>query len=164
MKGEIELNGEKYILKEEVKDLVDVQVENFEYGLYKKYLEKLYKLFSFARTPISQQQALSQENLAVFDHAKVCMCVAKSNRAKDILRLFICNDEEYVPLKVLELDYEGEGAKKGQVNLSTEYMKKIYDFLTVDTEYEKIHINTAKDYPATFSNSDWIFILAPRVS
>lgn len=164
MENEIELNGKKYVLKG-IKDKKESEFEGFEFKEYEKLLKTLNKFLSFKKEYLSQSEAFAIDELGVMDPANVLLIIAKSERAKDLLRLFHHKDgEDHKNFfhKSPELDYTSFD-KEIKSKYSIEYLNKIIELFSICDEVENVSFQTGSDYPLTVENDDWKAILAPRV-
>lgn len=117
-------------------------------------------------------KVLPEENIIVLDDVNVLGVVAKSMRAKQILKKFINiggNHEkikDYISLP--SLNYNALKDENIKSVYSIDYLIKIVDFwkviskITVN-ETKGIKVMVRKDYPMITEDDDWKLILAPRV-
>lgn len=145
------------------KKMNDVDLKPFEIFNYKDYLsivKNLSSLISFAEKPILQKEALSLKQLVKIDSANVCMVIALSDRAKDVLRLFINCDSNIEKIPDLSF-YEKNENVLCSSRFSVHYLTVIIKFF--DYENDSLRISLKNDYPVKIENKDFAFILAPRV-
>lgn len=136
-----------------------------------KIMRQLSKILSRTRTNVPESKIKNKKPLMVLDPANVLGIVAKTFRAKKILRKYISIDE-YKDLKgyykVPDLKYFMEDKEEIKSKLSVDYLTMINDFFKMlktlsDYSYDSVYMKIRKDYPLTVENDDWSFILAPRV-
>lgn len=162
----IELNGKSYVLEESIKKTSKKELDGFKFKEYKHYLTKLEKMFSFTQEPLDFQTALSYEKLSVLDSANVLMVIAKTDRAKDLLRNFIWRDdfdeERNTKNASIKLEFKAKEDEIFQSKYSNEYLVRMIDFFNFD-EDESVKLSSGHNYPLKLFNCDWEMILAPRV-
>ncbi len=131
-----------------------------------KILKALNKILSEIDDCPSEKEMLKMDDVIVLDPANVMGIIAKTNRAKKLIRRFVLKDEN--PRKAPSLEYHKQ--EVGKCRLSTEYMVQAINLFKVistlkgdDAEEESFNIISAKNFPITMSNKDWAIILAPRI-
>lgn len=166
MDEKIQLNGKNYILEGSITKSEKREFEGFTFKEYKHYLMKLEKLFNFTDQAISSETALSCEKLSVLDPANVLMVIAKTDRAKDILKNFIWkeefDEEKNVKNATMKLDFKSTKEELIQSKYSNEYLVKMLDFFNFDKQ-DGVKLCSGSDYPLKIFNNDWEMVLAPRV-
>lgn len=164
MENEIKLNGEDYVLKSSIvnkKNEIESYTNGYNQKTYLKLLNSLSKLLTITSCPMPQDIAFEKERLNVMDAANVLLVVAKSKRAKDILRMCVYYDD-YEYQKPVALDFVNEGEHSSS-KFSVDYIKKIISFFSFLDDNGSVCVAVSKDFPSLYANEDWEFILAPRV-
>ena len=164
---EITLNNEIYVLKKDIEEIkeeekLDVYYEHFNINIQKRADLILKKLrFTEQHLIHSDEVLMSKENVAVMDGANICMVVAKSEKAKMLLKKYINIDKDDV--KVPELTFDTNCVSK----YDAEEIKNITDFFyslrETNNKSVEVSIEMNKDHPIKIFNDDFEFILAPRV-
>jgi len=134
-------------------------MELYEAKKEAQLLKELVKLLVDAEQPLSEEEAVKQD-LAVMTPDNTIMLVAKTEKAKRILRRFI--DKESGRAKVPTLVYS-----KSDVEIKSDYcierMFSIMKLLKTDNKEGSITIRMNKDFPATIENDNFRVIIAPRI-
>ena len=170
---QIKHKGRLYVLKTDIikeqkqdKELSLTEIQKLDFKPYtsveKVKLNKALKKLLFEENLSSEQWALKQKKVCVMDRANVCMIIAKSSRAKQVLAKYV--DIEST-IKAPKLNYKGD-LKQTSCKYSSDYMQKCTNFfacLNSATELIVFKLLFKEDYPLTALNDDWEFILAPRV-
>jgi hypothetical protein len=172
--NEITLNGEKYLLltdvesryikKEQAK--IPPAFEHYPVEVESRLHTKLKKLLKPVVDCITEYDAV-KEAFGVMDGANVLMVVARSMRARALLRRYVSVDVDLdARQRIPELTYT-EGAQ-WKSWYSVDYMLPIMDFFSATKESKNdsvgVNFKIGTDYPITICNDDFEFILAPRVS
>lgn len=168
MKDTIKIDGIEYVKKgKKNKKQKKKEYEYYSVKSDNKITEELLKTF----TPIpdkymSEEEAVKSQG-AIFDPANVLMVMAKTERAKMILRKFVNVD---ATTRIPDLKYSlGEEEKKTdeiKSKYGLQYLQVILRFFEAYDEIEEANslvFKMKKDYPLSVSNSDFEFLLAPRV-
>lgn len=103
---------------------------------------------------------LPEKDYFVLCPANVCLCVAKSDKAKKWILRFIDSDNSRNK-DIPNLSMLPEKLEEQKAVLSMEYMEKIMKVLGKTDD--RIKITIRKDYPAIIENEDFKFVLAPRI-
>ena len=133
-----------------------------------KLLTALGKILKEEPNCPSEEEILSQEDdIMVLDPANVMGVIAKTNRARRLLRRFMDKDRLGTQ-KVPELRYDDLVTSKSK--FSTDYMvhavnlfKVVNALKGIDADESCFVMRVGNDYPLTMSNKDWAIILAPRI-
>jgi hypothetical protein len=182
MESEIEINGQKYIARavvekdwthnKEVEKKLRARgtprtnlksVDRFSTSEERKFHKQLGKFMTEEIDCISETYALNMEECCVVDRANVCMIVAKTERARLILRRYM-NVEIEKESKEVKLDYEMPKDVLTSKYSST-YLHHAMLFmsaLNIKSHDESVIIKLKKDFPITIESKDFKFILAPR--
>lgn len=135
----------------------DLLENHFEFDKGVKLMSALRAFMQPADKPLPEEEAIRKQ-FGVMDPANVTMVVAKSVRARRILRYFL--DKEDKQKKIPCLDYAT--TEIASCKYSFEYLTKILSLFFDDEESPKLSLK--KNYPLTIENSDFAVLLAPRVS
>lgn len=130
-------------------------VERFDVDTESKLMKAFLKVFSESETVISEEKLLEIDTPGVTDLAHVCMCVAKTTRAKLILRRFFTGQCK-VPS-----DVSMNLKNPGNSMYSLDYFQNILKILYVVTDHFRIIEGT--DSPCIIESEDFKFLLAPRI-
>jgi hypothetical protein len=168
MENEIELNGKKYVLKENVehkKHKVFFVENKFSLKDETKLHQKFMKLFAGVDEPVSEEDVLNAKDVIVITSCNVGMVVAKTERAKLFLRSYV--DEFQLTKQNPKLDYKCIVDEENRVRLSSCYIWKIFDIVKlleqINDKDESVDILIKKEYPITIETEDFKFVVAPRV-
>jgi len=131
---------------------------NFELKDETKIHRALKKILTDTDDCLSESKALKLKELAVMDACNVCMIIAKTKRAINLLRRYHWKELDFPKVPELSYSDSSDGVKS---KFSVEYMKLIMDFF--NAQNEAVWILNKKDYPLTIYNDDFKVILAPRV-
>lgn len=137
------------------------EVKRFEVRDEVRVITALTKFFDKITVPISEEEALKRDNLALLEPANVCLIQAKTEEAKRCLSRFI--DKNDTCREAPELQYntkENDGEIKS--SYSIEYFNPIINLFKA-TKDEKFSIKINVDYPATLENEHFKVTLAPRI-
>jgi hypothetical protein len=157
------INGHEYVLKESLKEKT-VECERYKTQDEAKLHKALRKFLNEDTQCISEQEALNRDVVAVMDPANVLMVIAKSDRAKMVLRRYIYfEDKEVKPPELKYDDVTDEPISK----YSVEYLHHIINFLStydkISDDVGSVKIKVKNDYPVTWLNDEWEIILSPRI-
>src|SRR3990167_5915907 len=150
---EITLNGKTYVLKEQ-DNIIYNRFNIHPMGKILQLLKGEMNLPS-ADYPISEREAVAGEEIGVMDTSNIFMVIAKTERAKLILRYFVEKDGKRERIPKLTFD-------AGKSSFSTEYLVSALKLFEQSDE-SFISIQTGQQFPLRMENTDWAFILAPRV-
>lgn len=162
MENGIILNEKTYVLKGsfnkvECKDRFTTEQE----AKIHKVLQEINKCYNEVVDCITEEEAISKP-IAAMDGANVSMVIAKTDRAKLVLRRYYTGE-----IKIPELLYNDLPEKKEIKSMySIEYLNDIMKFFRVMMKIHdcgKITMRIKPDFPMTIEDNDFRFILAPRV-
>jgi hypothetical protein len=141
----------------EEKKLLVHEYERFDIKIEAKVLKALSGIFLEMKNLVNEEEIINEENIAVCDPSHVCMVIAKTTRAKILLRRFF--DPDNVP-KVPHLDFSTVKGG-GNSSFSTDFFLSIMKCL----EHINDHFNVKMgvDNPCIIESEDFIFLLAPRI-
>ena len=131
------------------------QIERFDVDTESKLMKAFLKVFSESESVISEELLLKIDTPGIVDLAHVCMCVAKTTRAKLILRRFFSGQTK-VPS-----DVSMNLKNPGNSMYSLDYFQNILKILYVVTDHFRIIEGT--DSPCIIESEDFKFLLAPRI-
>jgi len=115
-----------------------------------KIVLALSKMLSDTKNPLKD---VPDTDLCVMDEALVLMVIAKTYRAKNLLKDFMDKSQNKPDIK---FDSAGFG------KFSITYITTIINFFKTQ-EDNFIKIKTGHELPSIFKNDDWELILAPRI-
>lgn len=161
MKDSIVVDGVEYVKKSSLVIEHNDKFEQFSDKVHANLHKAIAFLFSWENEPLSEQIAFSKEKLCLLDDSKAAMLIAKTYRAKEILRHYMNFDKS--DTKVPKLDYATKNDKDNifMSKYSLEFLIPALKIFKCISESVKVQIRN--DYPVTISNDDFDFILAPRV-
>lgn len=151
----------RLLIREGYSNLTDIKIKT-------KVLNALNKLLVSHKEPVLFEDINKEKDLCVMDPANVAMVIAKTQQAKIILCNFIDKDdykeepERFHKQPPLTLEILEEEAKIALSKYSTEYLKHIINLFTALTD--SISLALKHDHPLMAESSDFIVILAPRIS
>jgi len=166
MKNEITIDGQTYVLKSIKKEKVKCEdrFNTKEEAQIHKMIQKAGYGFHEELDCLSEIEILEKDKVAVMDAANVSLIFAISNRAKLILRRYINHDTE---MKIPELKYDDLPNKKEiEAMYSSECLESLLNFFKIFDKMTKegnVKIKIKPDFPMTIYNTDFGFIVAPRV-
>lgn len=165
MKNEIELNGKKYVLKNEIlKSNINVE-DKFTLKQEIELNQKFIKIFPQSEIVILDEQILLKENVYVMSPCNVLMVSSNTTKGKLFLKNYV---QEYeLNKKMFNLDYKIKDVETEITSKFTlSYLFKIFDILKVVQKFEKkesIKLKLNQDYPMTIETKNFKFVLAPRI-
>jgi hypothetical protein len=119
-------------------------------------IKAISKILNVSQKPLTEEQAISKESIAIINPSNILMIVGKSEESKRVLSRFV--DFDSSPQKVPELSYKGIGVCKYSIEFLMA-VTKVFSYF----DGESITISVSKDYPGTFENEHFKVIIAPRV-
>lgn len=128
-----------------------------------KIIKALNKIFSGdGQNTITEQYAV-ENGATVIDACNVCMVSGKSEEAKRVLARFISSEVEIKSMPTMPIwDFKTKEGDICKAKFSMEYLTKIFDFFKIIGS-EAVHISLLHNHPCLIEDSDFAFILAPRV-
>jgi hypothetical protein len=154
----ININGKEYVLKSELKKNNESSCEYFEWDDEQRLHNTLNKIINYKKKCLSEKSAMKRKNLCATDSINVFMIIAKTQRAKTIIRRYINPDDKLQ--EEPKIEYESDSIAKSKYSLG--YLTKMFDFFDILTD-NSVVFTMKEDYPLTVENNDFKIILAPRV-
>jgi hypothetical protein len=144
----------------EKQESVMSKLERFDIKTETKILNALSKIFSEMTCLVSEEDICLVENVLVTDGAHVCLVVAKTNRAKLILRRFY--DPELTHKEpCLTFRDSRNNIEAGNSLYSLDYFLSIQKVIKEVSDHFQIKLGT--DSPCIVETDDFRFLLAPRI-
>lgn len=109
--------------------------------------------------PLDEFKKKIPKEFGIMDGETVMMVIANNKESKKILSRWLGNDPSH---DIPKICYE---AKKGDIvksNYNIQNMKQIIELMNCSDDFS-VAIKIKRDSPATFSNSEFTVILAPRI-
>lgn len=143
----------------------NIDIERFDIDKEIKIQKQILKVFEESENILSERQILDLEYVAIVDIPHVCMLVAKTDKAKILLRRFYNPDIKPKPIN--EEILLGEN-RKGNSIYSLDYLVRIFSiFNTFQDKYDHgndhVRIKIGTDTPAILENEHIKIYLAPRL-
>ena len=146
------------IQETEDKKLMTQETEHFDIKQESKILKAMNNIFEDQARLVSEDEIVNAENIMAVDPAHVCMVIAKTSKAKIVLRRFYNPDVNHK-----EPDIESLGLLKtmGCSLYATDYFLNIMKIIESVDDHFKIRLGT--DTPCIIETDDFKFLLAPRI-
>jgi len=129
-------------------------IERFDVETESKLLKAFLKVFTESDNIVSEEKLLEIETPGVVDPAHVCMVVAKTTRAKLVIRRFF-DGQCKVP------DLTNTLNQSGNSMIAIDYFLNILKIIDVVSDHFRIREGT--DSPGIIESEDFKFLLAPRI-
>jgi hypothetical protein len=153
-----EKNMSETIQATEEKKLMVSEIERYDIKQESKILKAMKNIFEEQTCLISEDEIVNAENIMAVDPAHVCMVIAKTSKAKIILRRFYNTEHNHK-----EPNIEALGILKthGCSLYATDYFLNIMKVIESVDDHFKIRLGT--DSPCIIETDDFKFLLAPRI-
>lgn len=144
----------------EKQESVMSKLERFDIKTEAKILKALSGIFSEMTCLVSEEDICLVENVLVTDEAHVCLVVAKTSRAKLILRRFY-DPERTHKEPCLTFRDSRNNIMAGNSLYSLDYFMSILKVIKEVSNHFQIKLGT--DSPCIVETEDFRFLLAPRI-